>query len=387
MKKSWLLVTTIVVIAAMLASCAPAAQATTAPAAPAAQATTAPIAPAAQATTAPAAPAAQATTAPAAPAASAPVAIATASKQYAMVTIVKSIAFNWFKRMGEGITQFGKDTGTKAYMEGPSTADSAQQVGEIEDAIAQGVNAIGVDPYGVPENEPAMKKAMDAGIVVIGQEASTAHSGTMNYDLEAFDDCAYGQEMMKQLATRMNGEGPYIQFVGSLTNASHMKWMTCAKDYQTQNYPKMQFVALYESKEDIPTAYNITKDALKTHPDIKGVLGSAAGDVVGAGQAIQEAGLQDKTFVVGTSIVSYAGDELKTGAIDLAMCWDPKLAGYAADVVALKVLEGQKITDGMDLGVDGYHSIKLTTGANGVPIITGNAWIEIDAKNMDQYQY
>lgn len=360
MRKYLFLVTSIILIAATLAGCAPKAATET----PAAVETAAPVA---QETVAP-------TTAPAA-------------KQYVMPTIVKSIAFNWFLRMGVGIDKFAKDSGMKAYIEGPSTADSAAQVGMIEDAIAQGVDAIGVDPYGVPENEPAMKKAMDAGIVVIGQEASTAHKGTMNYDVEAFDDCAYGEEMMKQLATRMDETGKYIQFVGSLTNASHVKWMDCAEAYQEKNYPNMQYVDRYESKEDIPTATNIMKDVLKTNPDIKGVLGSAAGDVVGAGQAIQEAGLQDKTAVVGTSIVSYAGELLKTGAVDLAMCWDPADAGYVADVVALKVLMGEEITDGMDLGVTGYNKIILSTGVNGVPIITGSAWAEIDKNNMDQFQY
>jgi len=358
MKKFLLLTTTIILILVMVTACAP--QATTA-------ATTA--APAAGTS----APAAAATEAPA--------------KQYVMPTIVKSIAFNWFTRMGVGIDKFAKDTNMKAYIEGPSTADSAAQVGMIEDAIAQGVDAIGVDPYGVPENEPAMKKARDAGIVVIGQEASTAHEDTMNYDLEAFDDCAYGEEMMKQLASRMDEEGKYIQFVGSLTNASHVRWMDCAKAYAEKNYPKMEYVDRYESKEDIPTAKSITEDVLKTHPDLKGVMGSAAGDVVGAGQAIQEAGLQDKTAVVGTSIVSYAGELLKTGAVDLAMGWDPADAGYAADVVALKVLKGEPITDGMDLGVNGYNKIILSTGPNGVPIITGSAWIEIDKNNMDQYNF
>ncbi len=360
MKKFLLLITTVTLILVMVTSCAP--QATTA--APAVVATTAP---AVAGTTA------AATQAPA--------------KQYVMPTIVKSIAFNWFTRMGVGIDKFSKDSGMKAYIEGPSTADSAAQVGMIEDAIAQGVDAIGVDPYGVPENEPAMKKARDAGIVVVGQEASTAHADTMNYDLEAFDDCAYGEEMMKQLATRMDEEGKYIQFVGSLTNASHVKWMDCAKAYAEKNYPKMQFVDRYESKEDIPTAKSVTEDVLKTYPDVKGVMGSAAGDVIGAGQAIQEAGLQDKTAVVGTSIVSYAGELLKTGAVDLAMGWDPADAGYAADVVALKVLKGESITDGMDLGVDGYHKIILSTGPNGVSIITGSAWIEIDKDNMDQYNF
>ena len=60
-----------------------------------------------------------------------------AGKQYVMVTVVKSIAFNWFKRMEVGVNQFGTDNGVKASMQGPSQADSAAQVAMIEDLIAQ----------------------------------------------------------------------------------------------------------------------------------------------------------------------------------------------------------------------------------------------------------
>jgi simple sugar transport system substrate-binding protein len=302
-------------------------------------------------------------------------------------SVVKSIAFNWFKRLETGVLEFGEDQGVKAFMEGPSQVDSAAQVGIIEDLIAQDVDAICNVPYGVPENEPAQKKAMEAGIIVVGHEAATAKEGTLHYDVEAFDNAGYGEEMMKELAARMGEEGKYIQFVGSLTNASHNEWMDAAKAYAEANYPNLEFVSLYESKEDQVVAYNTMKDVLRTHPDIKGVMGAAAGDVVGAGQAIEEAGLQDNIAVVGTSIPSYAGELLKTGAVDLAMAWDPATAGYACNMVALKVLRGEEITDGMDLGVPGYEKIKLVKLEGFVPVIYGSAWIKIDAENMDDYPF
>ncbi len=308
-------------------------------------------------------------------------------EEMVFASVVKSIAFNWFLRLETGVLDFGEDYGVKAFMEGPSQVDSAAQVAIIEDLIAQGVDAICNVPYGVPENEPAQKKAMDAGIIVIGHEAATAKAGTLNYDVEAFDNCAYGEEMMKEVATRMGESGQYIQFVGSLTNASHNEWQDCAKAYADANYPNLEFVAKYESKEDQEVAYNTMKDVLKTYPDVKGVLGSAAGDVVGAGRAIEEAGLQDAVAVVGTSIPSYAGELLKTGAVDLAMAWDPATAGYACNVVAYKLIKGEAITDGMDLGVPGYEKIVIKKGENGVDVIYGAAWIKMDASNMDDYPF
>jgi len=368
MKKSILVVSIVLIMGMLLSACAPAANAPAAEQVVSEQPAEAPTAD-------------QPTAVP--PVAEEPV----EQEEVIIATVVKSIAFNWFKRMETGVLQFGEDNGVTTFMEGPSQVDSAAQVSLIESLIAQDVKGICNVPYGVPENEPAQKKAIDAGIFVVGHEAATAKEGTLHYDVEAFDNCSYGEEMMKEMATRMGEEGKYIQFVGSLTNASHMEWMDCAKAYAEENYPNLEFVSRYESKEDQEVAYNTMKDVLKTYPDVKGVLGASALDVVGAGRAIEEAKLADQTAVVGTSIPSYASELLKTGAIDLAMAWDPATAGYACNKVILKLINNEEITDGMDLGVPGFEKIKLVTGENGVPVIYGSAWIKMDPSNMDDYPF
>ncbi|WP_041076334.1 autoinducer 2 ABC transporter substrate-binding protein [Thermotoga caldifontis] len=311
--------------------------------------------------------------------------LAAPKKNITIAVVVKSVAFNWFQRMEVGIKQFAKDYGVTAFMQGPPVADSAQQIAIIEQLIAQGVDAIVIVPYGVKEHEMVQKEAMEKGIIVVTHEA--ARTAYAHFDLEAFVNEEYGEEMMRQLAKRMNYEGEYVQFVGSYTNDSHNQWMDAARAYQEANYPNMKCIGKFETREDQAVGYNIMKDLLKRYPNIKGVLGSAAGDVVAAGRAIQEAGLADKIAVVGTSIVSYAGELLKTGAVDLAMCWDPALAGYAACVVAYKLLIGEKIEEGMNLGVPGYESIKIVKNEHGVPVIYGKGWIFIDASNMDQYNF
>ena len=322
------------------------------------------------------------------PAADEPVADEPAADEtYTFGTVVKSIAFNWFLRLEEGVLDYAEDSGNEAFMQGPSQADSAAQVQIIESLIAQGVDGICNVPYGVPENEPAQKKALEAGIFVVTHEASTASEGTVNYDVEPFDNCAYGEEIMIELASRMGEEGQYVQFVGSLTNATHNIWTDCALAYQQENYPNMELIGKFESKEDQEVAYNTFKDILDTYPDLKGVQGSDAGDVVAAGRAIEEAGLNDKIAVVGTSITSYAGELLQTGAVDLAMGWDPALSGYACNVVLEMLMNGVEIVDGMDLGVPGYENITLTVGENGAPVIFGSAWIKIDADNMLDYDF
>lgn len=299
------------------------------------------------------------------------------------MTIVKSMGFNWFKRMEFGVRQFSRETGVQAFQQGPSKADAALQVQVIEDAIAQKPQAILVVPFEVEAVEPVLQKARKQGIVVVTHEASNISIQSAAYDIEAFDNAAYGRHVMDQLAKGMAEEGQYVVFVGSLTSKSHNEWVDAATSYQRGKYPRMQLVGgKNETGDDPQRVYQSMKDLLRTYSGIKGVEGSAATDVVGAAQAIQEAGLAGKITVVGTSLPSYAGELLNSGVITTISCWDPAAVGYVMNKVAKMVIEGREIKDGMDLGAPGYNKIKL----NG-RVIYGNAWIDISKDNMNQYPF
>lgn len=297
------------------------------------------------------------------------------------ITVVKSTGFNWFKRMEVGVIEFGKQTGIRTVQIGPSKADSAMQLQSLEDAISQKPTALAVVPLEAATLEPALKKARDRHIIVVTHEAAAIKNA--DYDVEAFDNAAYGRHLMEEMAKRMNYEGKYVVFVGSLTQTTHNAWVDAAVALQKEKYPKMQLVGTKnESHDDVSKAYQITKDLLKTYPDLKGIQGSDALDVVGAGQAVEEAGMSGKIVVVGTSIPSYAGALLKSGTISLIACWDPALAGEAMNKVAQLISQGKKVTTGTNLGIPGYENVNVVG-----KVIYGSAWLDMDVKNVDKYNF
>ena len=341
--------------------------------------------------TAPAAPAAEsgggeaAASEEAAPAESE--AAAPAASDLTFVTVVKIAGISWFNRMEEGVKQFGEDTGVNASLVGPAEADAAQQIPIIEDLIAQGVDALCVIPMDPTQLDPVLKKAMDAGIVVVTHEAS--NQVNMDWDIEAFDNTAFGAGLMDELAKGMGEEGEYAVFVGSLGSKTHNEWVDGAIARQKEAYPNMTLVGeKNESFDDAQIAYEKAKEILKAYPDIKGFEGSASTDVAGIGQAIEEAGLQDQVTVVGTSLPSIAGDLLypvegkETGAIDAVGFWDPKLAGYACNQIALMMINGEEVGDGIDLGIPGYEH--LSAQGN---VLYGQGQVYVTAENADQYPF
>ncbi len=306
-------------------------------------------------------------------------------KKYTIVTVVKITGINWFNRMEEGVKKYAKDTGNTATQTGPSTADAAQQAAIIEDLIAKKPDAIAVVPFSPETLEPVLKKAMARGIKVITHEADN-QMNTL-YDIEAFDNVAFGANLNVRLAKCMGGSGKWAVFVGSLTSKTHNQWA----DGGIANAKKNPGMTLVESKQetadDADQAYQKAKELIRKYPDIKGFQGSASTDVAGIGRAVEEAGLESKTCVYGTSLPSIAGKYLDSGAVDGIGFWDPADAGYVMNKVAQLVLQGKKITDGMDLGVKGYNKVSVTKGKGAGMIIRGNAFVDVDKGNYKNYNF
>jgi simple sugar transport system substrate-binding protein len=330
---------------------------------------------------APAAPTAAPAAPTKAPEAAAPTAAPASAEKMDFTTIVKIAGINWFNRMEEGVVKWGKDNGVNANLVGPAQADAAQQIPIIEDLIAKKVDAICVIPMDPAQLDPVLKKAMDDKIIVITHEASNQKN--MDFDIEAFDNTAFGAGLMDRLAAKMGEEGEYAVFVGSLGSKTHNEWVDGAIAQQKAKYPKMTLVGdKNESFDDADKAYTKAKEILAKYPNIKGFEGSASTDVAGIGRAVEEAGLKDKVSVVGTSLPSIGGDLIKSGAIDAIGFWDPSVAGAACNQIALMIKNGQKVGEGTDLGIDGYHNLKAVGN-----VLYGDAAVYVDASNMDQYPF
>jgi len=298
-----------------------------------------------------------------------------------IATVVKIAGIQWFNRMEEGVNQYAADTGANAFQVGPAQADPQQQVALIEDMIAQGVNALAVVPMSPEALEPVLGRAMEQGIVVITHEAASQQN--TNYDIEAFVNEDFGANLMEQMAQCMGGEGEYAVFVGSLTSQTHNQWVDGAIAYQQANYPDMTLVGdKNETFDDAENAYSKAQEVLRAFPNVKGLQGSASTDVAGIGLAIEERGMEDATCVFGTSLPSIAGQYLETGAVDGIGFWDPSVAGYAMNKLAQMVMDGEEITDGMDLGLEGYENVTLDG-----KVIYGQAWVNVNADNMADYPF
>jgi len=308
-----------------------------------------------------------------------------AKKKYSIGTVVKVDGIAWFDRMRVGVKQFGDETGNDTWMVGPSQADAAAQVQIVETLIGQGVDAICIVPFSAEAVEPVLQKARSRGIVVVSHEASNLQN--TDYDIEAFDNHAYGAKLMENLGNQMGGEGGYVATVGSLTSTSQNEWIDGAVAYQKEHFPKMfQVTSRIETFDDATTDYNKLKEVLTTYPKLRGILGAPMPTSAGAGRLIAERSLKGKLFFAGTGLVSVAGQYLENGDIDYIQFWDPAAAGYALNTLAVMVLTKQPIKAGLNLGLQGYEDLSVPD-AKRPNVLDGKGWVGVTKANMGQYNF
>lgn len=308
--------------------------------------------------------------------------------EWTIAVVTKDNTANWFKRMEVGVNEFGKEQSIKVIQKGPANADAASQVQVIDDLINQGVDALCVVPIDPGAIEASLEAAMKKGIVVVTHEASN-QKNTL-FDVEAFTSKDFGAALMDALATEMGEKGKYGMMVAYTTSTTHMEYANAQKDRQVEAYPDMELVnggavPTCESEESIDTSYERAKEVIKANPDITGFTGVASTDCPGIAKAVEELGLGGKVKIVGVGTPNEFKQYIESGTISKIKLWDPKDSGYVMCSIAAKILAGEDVSDGSDLGVPGYEKVTLVQGEN--RCLIGQADIEITKENIADFDF
>ncbi|MCL2000379.1 MAG: substrate-binding domain-containing protein [Planctomycetes bacterium] len=308
-------------------------------------------------------------------------AVAWSGERYTMASIPK-LRSVWFNRFETGLIEAGKRFGVEVYQQAPAGADEAQQVRLIEDAVSQGVNAILVVPNDASSIVPAIRRAKERGMVVMTNESMNQEGADWN--IEMFDNAAYGEIAMDELAKLMNYEGEYVCFVGSLTVPAHNIRADAGIAKQKRDYPKMTMVgSKFPVSEDRNLARQTLLDILQTYPNLKGVyiFGSQGGP--GAGQALREKNMNDQIKIVAGGTPRELGPFFDDGCIDVGTLWDPSEAAYAMVYIAQMVLDGKSDQIHVGMEIPGLGNIATIHGNN---ILFNNPKI-VTKDNYKQYDY
>ncbi len=272
-------------------------------------------------------------------------------KDVEIVFVHKLLGIPWIFRETLGVEEAGEELGIKASLTAPQiSGDVVQQVKIVEDLVARGVSGIVVVPVDPASMVPVFKKAAEKGIIVISSESENQEG--VVWDVEPFENFAYGQWQMDMMVEYMGEEGNIATFTGELppgTPALNI-WIDGALDRAASEYPGITEVterlAMHDNAED---TYNLTIDLINTYPELTGILTTGATGAPGAAKAVEEKGLSDQIVVGGTSIPSMCAQYLDSGSLKWISAWDPADLGFSLVYIVNMLVNGEDLSDGMDI--------------------------------------
>ncbi|WP_085522993.1 autoinducer 2 ABC transporter substrate-binding protein [Tuberibacillus sp. Marseille-P3662] len=281
------------------------------------------------------------------------------SDELTVAVVPKLVGIPYFNASEKGAEQAGKDLGINVEYTGPTKADAAAQVKVIEDLISKNVDVIAVAPNDPASVEPVLKKAKEQGIKVMDWD-TPANKDLVDLSVHQIDDKVFGSHMAEKLVKAMGTDsGQVALLTGGLSAANLNSWLDAAKKKFAEDYPGIEIVT-----DKIPTdekqqvAYQKTLNLIKSYPNLKGILAVSTPAPLGAAQAIQEKGLQDKIAVVGSALPTDSKPFLEDGSLDTAVLWNPKKLGYLTVKLGKMLAEGKIPKDDQNIENIGNISIK-----------------------------
>ena len=177
--------------------------------------------------------------------------------------------------------------------------DPAKQNNQMSDFVAQGYDAIFLNPADSKAAGEGVKKAHAAGIPVftydvqvtdeIAKKLVVSHIGSDNYQ----GGLLAGESMMKA-----TGDKGKIAIISYPEVTSCILRVDGFKEHLKKNGSKLQIATELNGKGNRNDGYTVATDILQAHPDIVGIFAINDPSGLGAYAAVSKAGKQDRITVV-----------------------------------------------------------------------------------------
>ncbi|MGD1029601.1 MAG: sugar ABC transporter substrate-binding protein [Opitutaceae bacterium] len=216
--------------------------------------------------------------------------------------------------------------------------DAARQVQQAENFIAQGVDAIILNPCEVDGSSPAVDKARAAGIPVVNVNSETRAAPTAfvgSHDEES------GVIAMDYIAQRLHGQGNIVMIQGFLGQAAQIERAQGAREVLAK-YPGLKLIADQTADWDRAKAMSLMENWIQSYGGrIDAVFAQNDEMAIGALHALEQAHLKDRVPVVGIDAIAEALQMVKAGRLDATVFQDARAQGSTAVETACRIVRGQ----------------------------------------------
>ena len=262
-------------------------------------------------------------------------------KTLKVVDVPKLVGIGYFNATSKGIADAAKEMGTMdAKTDGPSKANIDDQITLIDNYITSGVDGIlfaANDPVAIA---PVLKKALAAGINVVGYDANSTPDARQWFVNQAeFNGIA--KASIDSMAKEIGEDGAFAIVTSTFTTPNQARWIAEMAAYQAKCHPKMKWLETVEAQEDNNLSFNQATTLINKYGDeLKGIFGMTSVATPASAEAVTQANMCGKIAVVGLATPNAMKPYVAKDCVKSVVLWNPVDLGYAAMHVLRAVVDG-----------------------------------------------
>ncbi len=271
----------------------------------------------------------------------------TETRPWMIALVMKTLTNPFFIEMEKGARRAQDDFGVEMIVKtGAQETSIEQQIAIVEELIAAKVDAIVIAPGSSTELIPVLKKAQDAGIVVINidnrlDQALSAELGLVGVPFISVDNEQGAYLSAKCIADKIT-EPTDVAILEGIREAKNAQDRKAGAERAFAENPLITVVDSQTANWKIDEAYTVTRQMLERHPSIKGIF--AANDMMGLGAIayLDESGRSD-VAVAAYDALADALDAVREGKMLCTIDQQPAEQGYLGIQSAVRALEGESL--------------------------------------------
>ncbi|KAB0643534.1 sugar ABC transporter substrate-binding protein [Burkholderia latens] len=265
--------------------------------------------------------------------------------------VMKSLANEFFLTMENGAKEYQKhnagqfDLITNGIKD---ETDTANQIRIVEQMIVSKVDAIVLAPADSKALVPVVKKAVDAGIIVVNidnrLDPDVLKSKNLNVPFVGPDNRKGARKIGDYLAKRLKA-GDQVGIIEGVSTTTNAQQRT-AGFQDAMKAGGMKVVSVQSGEWEIDKGNAVASAMLNEYPNLRALLCGNDNMAIGAVSAVRAAGKQGKVFVVGYDNINAIKPMLKDGRVlATADQYAAKQAVFGIDTALKAIAEHRKQAD------------------------------------------
>jgi len=253
---------------------------------------------------------------------------------------VANLQANFFNQIKESVEAYAGEKGIKVVTV-DAKGDAATQVNQIQDLLAQNVDALIYIPAGATAAAVPVKAAKAAGIPVVNidRNAEVAPGDTSI----ATDSVESARQVCDYIAKQAGGKGEMLIIHGQKGTTPEVD-RTKGCGIALKNYPDVKVVGeLWSEGWHQDEGFKLTQYLLQAHPKTNIIFGQADALALGAAQAVKVASPDHRIWVAGFDGDTAALSALKDGVFDVTATQQTQKMGRMGVDAAIALVAGEKL--------------------------------------------